>query len=135
MHVTPYLFYNGNCEEALHFYERAVGAVIGVVSRFGDSPMPSPPGMADKVINAGFRIGDTELLASDNPNPSGKPTGFSLCITAATPAEAKKSFDAMAEGGTVTMPMSPTFFAAAFGMLTDRFGQPWMVIAHQPQGA
>jgi PhnB protein len=88
-----------------------------------------PPGSADKVMHAAFRIGDATVMASDG-RCEGKPKfeGFSLTISAASDAEAEKLFGALADGGQVQMPLGKTFFASKFGMVADRFGVSWMVI-------
>jgi PhnB protein len=131
MQVQPYLFFEGRCEEALQYYSRHLGAKVEMLMRYKDSPQPPPPGMntpADKVMHASVRIGDTVLLASDG-HCSGKPQfgGFSLSLTVADDAEAKRIFNGLADGGEVRMPLSSTFFASSFGMLTDRYGVAWMV--------
>jgi PhnB protein len=143
MQVQPYLFFDGRCEEALAFYKSAVGAKVEALMRFKEMPPPSqpaaegcgpPPGSAEKVMHASFRIGDTQVLASDGMC-QGKPSfqGISLTLTARDDAEAEKIFAALGEGGQVQMPMAPTFFSARFGMVADRFGVSWMVLsAHQP---
>ena len=135
MKVEPYLFFDGRCEQALEFYKKALGAKVDAVMRYKDNPDPkyNPPGSDDKVMHALFRIGDAPVMASDG-NCTGKPTfqGFALTINAADAAEAKQRFDALAEGGQVQMPLSETFFAKSFGMVADRFGVSWMVLA-QPK--
>jgi PhnB protein len=132
MNVEPYLFFEGRTEEALQFYEQKLGAKIEALMRYKDNPDPkyNPPNSANKVMHALFRIGDTKVMASDG-NCAGKPSfqGFALTINAADAAEAKQRFDALAEGGTVQMPLAETFFAKSFGMVADRFGMGWMVIA------
>jgi PhnB protein len=132
MNVEPYLFFEGRTEEALQFYEQKLGAKIEALMRYKDNPDPkyNPPNSANKVMHALFRIGDTKVMASDG-NCAGKPSfqGFALTINAADAAEAKQRFDALAEGGTVQMPLAETFFAKNFGMVADRFGMGWMVIA------
>ena len=104
--------------------------------RYKESPEPGqiPPNSADKVMHASFRIGDTQVMASDG-NCAGKPSfqGFSLSISASTPAEAKQRFAALAEGGQVQQPLVKTFFSPAFGMVADRFGVSWMVFVPQAQ--
>ncbi len=137
MNVEPYLFFDGRCEEALEFYKRALGAEVTRLVRMKDSPEPPPPGMAppgseNKVMHASFRVGDSTVLASDG-RCLGRPTfeGFSLSIQASSDTEAERLFGRLAEGGQVEMPMAKTFFASRFGMLTDRFGVGWMVIAEQ----
>ena len=132
MNVEPYLFFEGRTEEALEFYKQKLGAKVEAVMRYKDNPDPqyNPPNSANKVMHALFRIGDTKVMASDG-NCAGKPSfqGFALTINAANAAEAKQRFDALAEGGQVQMPLNETFFAKSFGMVADRFGMSWMVIA------
>lgn len=132
MHVQPYLFFDGRCEEAMAFYAKALDAEVEAMMRFKDSPDPGsiPPGGADKVMHCSFRVGDTQLMASDGMCGS-RPAfqGFSLCITAADDAEAGSLFQALADGGQVQMPLGKTFFASSFGMVADRYGVGWMVIS------
>jgi PhnB protein len=132
MHVQPYLFFDGRCEQALDFYQKTLGAKVEAVIRYKENPEPkyNPPNSDDKVMHACFRIGDTQIMASDG-NCAGKPTfqGFSLTINANDTAEADQRFNALAEGGQVQMPLGETFFAKSFGMVADRFGVGWMVIA------
>ena len=132
MNVEPYLFFEGRTEEALQFYEQKLGAKIEALMRYKENPEPkyNPPNSANKVMHALFSIGDTKVMASDG-NCTGKPSfqGFALTINAKDAAEAKQRFDALAEGGQVQMPLAETFFAKSFGMVADRFGVNWMVIA------
>ena len=133
MQVEPYLFFEGRTEEALQFYQKALGAKVEMVMRNKESPEPPPPGMnapADKIMHASFTVDGGRVMASDGMC-SGKPNfqGFSLSVTAGSEGEAKKKFNALAEGGQVKMPLTPTFFSSNFGMLTDRFGLGWMVMA------
>jgi len=134
MQVQPYLFFDGRCEQALDFYQKTLGAKVEALMRFKESPNPemNPPDSGEKVMHACVRIGDTQVMASDG-NCTGKPAfqGFSLSINAANPAEAEQRFNALAEGGQVQMPLNKTFFADRFGMVADRFGVSWMVIAGQ----
>ena len=120
MQVQPYLMFDGQCEEALDFYKKALGAEVTTLMRFKDGPDPAmcPGGAADKVMHAAFRIGDTTLMASDGRN-TGHPQfqGISLTITAPDAAAAEKLFAALGDGGQVQMPMTKTFFSPAFGMV------------------
>lgn len=134
MQVQPYLFFDGRCEEALEFYRKALGAEVTMLLRIKDSPEPPPPdmcppGSGNKVMHTSFRIGDTEVMASDG-RCSGKPDfqGFSLSLTARDGAEGERLFAALADGGQVQQPLSKTFFSPLFGMVADRFGVSWMVI-------
>jgi PhnB protein len=131
MHVQPYLFFDGRCEEAIEFYKKNLGAEVDMLMRFKDSPEPAarPPTNGDKVMHASFKIGDTQLMASDgHSNGSPKFEGFALSIAAKDEADADRMFNALSAGGKVTMPMGKTFFSPRFGMCADRFGVNWMVI-------
>lgn len=132
MQVQPYLFFNGRCEEALQFYSKHLGAKVEMLMRFKESPQPQQPGMevpGDKIMHSCFRIGDTAIMASDGMcSGQAKFDGFSLSINAADDAEAKRVFNALADGGQVTQPLIKTFFASSFGMVADRYGVNWMVV-------
>lgn len=137
MRIEPYLFLDGRCEEAIEFYRSKLGAEVEMMMRFKDSPEPQeagmrPPGADNKIMHASFRIGDTKVMASDG-NCTGRAnfSGFSLSLTVANDAEAKRLFDALADGGQIQMPLGKTFFASSFGMTADRFGVSWMVISEQ----
>ena len=132
--VQPYLLFGGRCEEALEFYRTAIGAKVEMILRFNESPEPCPPGvLADgfekKVMHCSFKVGATSVGASDGCCPEdGNFHGFSLSLSVLDEAEAKRAFAALADGGTVKMPLGKTFWSPCFGMLTDRFGLGWMVI-------
>jgi PhnB protein len=105
--------------------------------RFKDSPEPCPegmvpPGAENKVMHAALRVGDTTVMASDG-RCTGAPQfqGFSLSLDAKDDVDAKRLFDALSDGGQVQMPLGETFFASSFGMVADKFGVPWMVIAEK----
>jgi PhnB protein len=133
MYVQPYLFFDGRCEEAIEFYRKALGAKVGMMMRFKESPEKPPEncggGDPNKIMHASFHVGDSLIMASDGM-AAGKPEfkGFSLSISVKTEAEADKLFAALAEGGQVQMPLGKTFFSPRFGMVADRFGVGWMVI-------
>jgi PhnB protein len=133
MLVQPYLSFDGRCEEALEFYRKALGAEVTMLVRFKDMPEPAPPGMIppgseNKIMHARFQVGETTVLASDGrATGQAKFHGFSLSLTVKDAAEAGKMFTALSDGGAVQMPLGKTFFSPAFGMVTDRFGVPWMV--------
>ena len=130
MQVQPYLFFDGRCDEALEFYQGAIGAEVTMLMRFKDSPDPGmcPAGAEDKVMHASLRIGDSIVLASDG-RCQGRPSfeGFALSLTVPDDAAAERLFAALADGGQVQMPLAKTFFASRFGMVADRFGVPWMI--------
>ncbi|MFY9824203.1 MAG: VOC family protein [Thermoanaerobaculia bacterium] len=129
--LSPYLFFDGNCADAMRFYERTLGGKLDLM-KASDSPVAAemPPGSGDRILHARLVLDDGRtLMASDwmasQPYPREK--GFSLSLGYPTAAEAQRVFDALAEGGKVNMPFQKTFWADAFGMLEDRFGTPWMV--------
>ena len=131
--ISPYLMFGGRCEEALNFYQAAVGATIDMVMRYNQSPQPAPPGMLppgfeNKVMHATFRINGSTLFASDGCNEGQDFKGFTLSYAVSTEAEAERVFAALANGGKVTMPLAKTFYSPKFGMLTDKFGMGWMVM-------
>jgi PhnB protein len=131
MQVQPYLFFDGRCDEAIAFYKKTLGAEVGILMRWKDSPDTSmcTPGNADKVMHSSLKIGDTGVMASDGRN-TGNPDfkGFALSLNAKDEADADRMFNALADGGQVTMPLSKTFFSPRFGMVADKFGVQWMVI-------
>ena len=135
MQVQPYLSFEGRAEEAIEFYKRAIGAKVTMLMRFSetpDQPPPGtmPPGSEQKVMHSAMTIGDSVVMATDG-YCTGKSNfeGISLSLTAKDDAEAKRLFDNLADGGEVKMPLDKTFFASSFGMVKDRFGVSWMVIA------
>jgi PhnB protein len=134
MQANTYLHLDGNCEDAFKFYEAKLGAKVLVLSRYGSAPSPSPmpANQSEKVIHGRIQIGDAVIMASDAPpGRYSKPQGFTLSLRADTPEEADRIFAALSEGGDATTPMSETFFAHRFGMVTDRFDVPWMVLCEK----
>lgn len=130
MHLNPYLLFNGDCSEALKFYEEKLGAKTEAKMTFAGSPAAEgmPPEWGDKVLHGAIAIGDTKVFVSDAPPGHYEtPTGISLSISLNDKAKGEEIFNALAEGGKTTMPFQQTFWAAGFGMCTDRFGIPWMV--------
>lgn len=130
MNVSPYLYFEGRCDEAIAFYKKTLGIEVTALSRFKDAPKNDmcPPGGEDKVMHMTFRLGDLTVMASDG-RCSGKAKfdGFSLSLAMNDTAKAEKAFAALGEGGQVVMPMASTFFAKKFGMLADQFGLMWLI--------
>lgn len=127
--VNPYLSFNGQCEEAFRFYEQCFGGNIEAMMSYGDSPMAEhmPPEQHTRIIHASLTIGDEVLMGGDVPERYEAPKGFSVSLHIDDPTEAERIFNTLADKGTVTMPLEPTFWAERFGMLIDRFGIPWMI--------
>lgn len=131
--ITPYLFFNGQSEEALSFYQQTVGAEVKEMLRFSDSPDPMPegmlpPGYENKIMHGEFRIGDNLIYVSDGCGPDEQMSGFRLNLTLNNQADADRLFTALAEGGKVDMPLGPTFWSPCFGMVTDKFNLGWMIM-------
>jgi PhnB protein len=130
MKINPYLFYNGNCEAAVKFYEKTLGAKVEMMMRNEDAPesMPAPPERKKKIMHVRISIDGEVLMASDAPpDHFHKPQGFAVSLTVNDPSEAERRFKALSEGGNVNMPFGKTFFSKGFGMCIDQFGIPWMV--------
>jgi PhnB protein len=133
MRIEAYLSFEGRCEEAIEFYQKALGAKVQMMMRMKDSPEPPPPehykpGTENKVMHASLTIGETTVMMSDGMCTGQAAFGnVELAVQVKTEAEAKRYFGALSEGGNVTMPLGKTFFSPCFGMVTDRFGLGWMV--------
>jgi PhnB protein len=145
MQVKSYLSFEGRCEEALDFYKKALGAEVKVMMRFSENPdfangaasdgCVGPEmgvGAENKVLHSEIQIGETVVMATDGMN-SGQANfaGTSQALLVKSAAEADRYFNALAEGGQVMMPLAKTFFSEKFGMTTDRFGVPWMIVVDQ----
>lgn len=130
MQINPYLAFNGNCETAFNRYAQILGGTITFKMTHGESPMADSvgPDWQGKIMHATLSVGDRLLQGSDmQPQHFSKPHGFCLSISTKDPAEAEELFNALAEGGSVQMPLAETFWSPRFGMLTDQFGIPWMI--------
>lgn len=124
--------FNGRCEEAVEFYRTALAAEVKMIMRYKDAPEAPPPGImpegwGEKVMHASFKIGGNLIMASDGCSDQSGFQGFSLSLALPDEAAARQAFAALADGGTVRMPLGETFWSPCFGMLTDRFGLGWMV--------
>jgi PhnB protein len=137
--LTPYLSFGGNTSEAFAFYQQALGATIQAMLSYADMPVPATPseGCGDAGVPAGDGImhaclvlpGGAMLFAGDTPPGMAHEgvMGVMLALQYDTIDQAHSAFQALAQGGQVTMPLAPTFWAKTFGMLTDRFGVSWAV--------
>jgi PhnB protein len=128
--LNAYLSFNGNCAEAMRFYERLFDAKLEALITYGGSPNADqvPAGNADRVMHAYLKHPDFVLMASDAmAGQNVKMDGLSLAVMYETAAEARRVFDQLAKGGTVHQPLEETFWAECYGMVVDRFGTPWLV--------
>jgi PhnB protein len=138
MNVTPYLFFNGRCEEALAFYKKTLGATVEFQMRYSEMPEKPdpnmiPPGSEHLICHASFKIGESALMGSDGcPGQPSKFDGFSLSLQPKDVAEAERLFNLLADGGQIRMPLGKTFYSPSFGIVADKFGLCWMIYAPQP---
>lgn len=140
MQITPYLFYDGRCEEAIAFYLEATDGELLFKMTFGDMPETEsmdgcPSGMTfppEHIMHAHLRIGQGEIMLSDG-NREAHYNGFAVSLSTPDEVQGKRWFDALSAGGQVTKNWEPTFWANGFGMFTDKFGVPWMVNAYKPR--
>jgi PhnB protein len=134
MKINAYLTFSGECKAAFTFYAQALGGTIVAMIPHEGTPAAEhvPAGWQDKIMHAYLTVGDAALMGSDTPPGEVKAhDGFSVSVNVKDPAEAERVFHALAEGGTVRMPIQETFWSPRFGMLTDQFGIPWMVNCEQ----
>jgi PhnB protein len=138
----PYLSFDGNCAEAMRFYERTLGARIEMLMTYGEAPpmqgQPAPAGAAAaRIMHASLTLDGDRIMAADMPPgmPFAGIKGITVSLAYPDAAKGKAIFDALADGGQVTMPYQKTFWADGFGMVTDKFGTPWMVNAGDAGGA
>ena len=135
MQLNPYLSFDGQCEAAFKFYAEALGGQVLMTLTYGETPMSdqTPADWRGKIAHTRMSVGGTMLMGSDSPPDRFEPMkGVTIALGVDEPAEAERVFDALAAGGTVTMPIQETFWAHRFGMLTDRFGTPWMINCEKP---
>ena len=136
MQLIPYLAFNGECDAAFKFYQQCFGGNIQTLMTYGESPMADqvPPEWRDRIIHASLAVGEAALLGADAPpDRDVKPTGFCVSIQINDAEEAGRIFNALADNGTIQMPLQETFWAVRFGMVTDRFSTPWMINCGQAE--
>jgi PhnB protein len=130
MQLNPYLHFNGDCEAAFKFYEKALGAKIESMFPHEGTPAAEqvPAEWRSKIMHARLMVDDQVLMGMDvSPDHYQKPHGFSVTLGIKDPAAAERVYRALSENGTVKMPLQETFWAVRFGMFVDQFGIPWMV--------
>jgi PhnB protein len=135
MQVMAQLAFDGNCRQAFERYEQVLNGKIMVMNSLGDTadvPLPpgSKPSAPEHIRFAQLRIGDSALLGNDVPHDEFEPMrGFNIALHTHSVADAIRIFDALAEGGKVSTPLTEVAWAARFGQLVDRFGTPWLILA------
>lgn len=130
MHIHPYLNFDGNCAEAFRFYEKALGGEIEAMMTYENSPMADEmsPAWKGRVMHASMKVGDARLMGADSqPDNHLAPQGLYVSLHITDVPEAERVWKELSEGGSVEMDLQQTFWAARFGVCTDRFGTPWMI--------
>jgi len=130
MHITPYLGFQGKCEEAFKLYEKVLKGKITMMMRYGESPMAdqTPPDHRNHIMHVTLQVGDEAINGSDAPPQHySKPEGFNVAISLKDSAEGERIFKELSAGGQVIMPFQKTFWSSGFGMFVDRYDIPWMV--------
>ncbi|MNF82459.1 hypothetical protein D3C85_1297080 [compost metagenome] len=133
MNVNPFLFLSGRCEEAAHFYATALGGDVGPIHRRGSCAVPGED--PEAVQYTDVLVGGKRLLQMSDCVPESTYSGFSVSLDVPTVEQAEACFNALADGGAITLPFAPSFFSPGFGMLVDKFGVTWMVHSAPQEGA
>jgi PhnB protein len=136
MNTNLHIGFTGNCDAAFTFYETVFGTKRMMSMTWGEAPLgvPTPPEAKDLIMHTSLMVGSMQLMGADSPPGRGKPSsGFEISIEDKDEAKIKQLFAALSEGGSVTMPLAPTFWAPLFGMCTDKFGVGWMLSVHESQ--
>jgi len=126
----PYLSFNGQCDAAFRLYEKCLRGKITFIQKYGESPMAEqiPAEFRGRIMHATLTVGDQVLQGADVlPEQYQKPQGMTIALATNDAAEAERVFAALAENGLVQMPLTETFWALRFGMVTDQFGTPWLI--------
>jgi PhnB protein len=136
MKTSAYLNFNGNCAEAFEFYAKTFPGTGLHIMRMGEMKKDAVAPEKDWVMHAYLKIGDTDIMASDNFDfKYEKPAGFHVSLSVDSPAEAERIFNAFVNAGaTVEQALTETFFAHKFGMVVDPWGTPWMIVSQKPMG-
>ena len=132
--ISPYIAFKGNCREAIEFYKSSLGADVVFTQTVGESPM-SDMGPAENIMHCTIKVGDSTIMMCDDPRPDAAAGGgnISLAIGLNDPERAKQVFENLAKDGSVVVPLEKTYWAEAFGMVTDKFGVKWMVNCDAPK--
>ncbi len=135
MEINVYLYFNGNCEEAMNFYKDAMGGSIANMVRYGEAPMPTKEEWKNRVMHGVLSLDTTSIFFSDSSEHGDVSFGnnFAVSLSFKSDAEITDAFNALSAGGNVTMPLQDTFWNAKFGMCTDKFGVNWMFNWDKPK--
>jgi PhnB protein len=130
MKASTTLHFSGQCEAAFKHYERQLGAKIEFMLKWGESPAGGevPPEWRDKVLHARMTLGGADIVAGDVlARDYRQPQGFSVMLAVDDRQNAEQIFAALADGGSIKMPLQKTFWAPLYGVVVDRYAIPWEV--------
>ena len=137
MQINAYLSFSGQCEEAFQLYEKLLGGKIEGLFRYAGTPMENqmPTGWGEKIMHIRLVVDQSEIMGADSPQQHEQEPAKRFCMSIGLKdqEEAKRLFNGLSDGGSIQMPRQPTFWAALFGMLVDRFGIPWMINCEAPK--
>ncbi len=129
--ISAYLTFDGDCAQAMRFYEHALGGKLEAMIRFADAPpeVPRDPQDSERIMHARLTLDGQAIMASDagSCQPYEGKKGVSLALTYPTVSDAQRVFRLLSENGNVIMDMQPTFWAESFGMVIDQFGTSWLI--------
>lgn len=133
MKMNTYVNFAGTCAEAFRYYEKHLGAKVGMVMTHGQAPGANAvrPEWKDAVLHGRISFGETELMAADIPNAEPMRSAY-LTLRVDSDEDAQRVFSALGDAGQILMPMQETFFASRFGQVRDRFGVNWMILCERP---
>ena len=133
MKTNTYVNFHGNCTQAFQYYEKHLGAKIGMMMTHAQSPGQSqvPSNWKDAVVHGRISLADAEVWAADIPNAEPMRSAY-LTLRMDSDSEAERAFSALSDGGQVLTPMRDEFFASRFGQVRDRFGVNWMILHERP---
>lgn len=128
MRLSPYIFFPGNAEKALHFYSDIFGGTISDINRYEGSPIENLSDNKQKIMHASVSFGESLVMVCDTTPDKVPPSGtnIQLSVEFADVNDMNMKFSKLAEGGKVTMDLQDTFWGSRFGMLADKFGINWM---------
>lgn len=136
MQANIYIYFNGNCEEAMNYYKEALGASIEMLVRYSDAPKPSDDAQKNKILHGVLDTGGSKIYCCDSSVHHSAVTGdnFSVSLRFDTQDECNRTFENLCEGGKIIMPLQNTFWGAWFGMCADKYDIHWMFNWDKPKG-
>lgn len=128
--INSYLSFNGNCREAMNFYQQCLGGEL-TLQTIGESPLADkmPQQMKDSILHSTLTKDSLVLMATDMVSDQGllRGNGVSLMLNCSSEEEIRTFYNKLSDGGKATHPLEITFWGALFGDLTDKYGNNWLL--------